>query len=387
MNLNFNMPTKLYFGVGQVEILGDIAKQYGRKCLLVTTANTPPLDSLYSRIKDILIKNNFEVVHFDHVIPNPTTEIVEKGIKLLKDNNVDFVLSVGGGSSIDTAKTICLLNGLDEIHWEDVFSTYTSPHANYEPLSEKYIPHISIPTTSGTGSEVTQAAVLSMGDDKNTIFHPLNYSDDAILDPSLLLTLPRKLTASTGFDAFSHAFESYINSAASPFSELASIEAIKTIKDYLVKSVNDLQNIDYREKLLYAQTLAGIGLSNAGASAPHPLSEIIGGITHISHGEALALVFPEFLRSQHHLNTAKFACVARIFDETLNTVSDEDAAAKLGDIIEKFLGDIGLYLRFEDYNVSDEQFDLIVNCPVLGFLPFGSKDDLQRIILNSKELR
>lgn len=387
MNIFFNIPTKLHFGVNKIASLGDIANKYGEKCLLVTTKNEPPLEGLFSKVKSILNNKKIEVIHFDEVIPNPATDIIEKGIKILQENNIDFVVSLGGGSSIDTAKIICLLSESDEIDWPHIFQTYHNPHGQYLPLSKKYIPHIAVPTTAGTGSEVTQAAVITSGDDKNTVFHPLNYSDDAILDPNLLVTLPKKLTASTGFDAFSHAFESYIHPAASLFSELASIEAIKTIKEYLVKSVKDLKNVDYRKQLLYAQTLAGVGLSNAGASAPHPLSEIIGGITGISHGEALALVFPEFLRRQWHLNTTKFATVARIFDGALETVSDREAAAKLGDLIEQFLKEIELFYRFEDYHVTKKQFDDIVNCPILGFLPFGSKADLQRIILDSKELR
>lgn len=387
MNVSFNVPTRLHFGVGKIENLAEIAREYGEKCLLVTTKNTPPLDDLYSKIKDILSSSNFDIIHFDEVVPNPTTKIVEKGIRLLQENNIDFVLSVGGGSSIDAAKIICLLNESKVIDWAHLFNTYNNPHTNYEPIYKKSIPLIAVPTTAGTGSEVTQAAVISMGNDKNTIFHPLNYPSDAILDPELIATLPKKLTASTGFDAFAHALESYINPVASPFSELVSLEAIKCIKEYLAKSVTDLKNIDYRQKLLYAQTLAGIGLSNAGAAAPHPLSEIIGGITHISHGEALALIFPEFLRRQYKLNTSKFATIARIFDENLNTMSDKEAATKLGDIIEQFLKDIDLFYRFEDYNVTTEQFDAIVNCPILGFLPFGSKEDLQRIVLDSKESR
>ncbi|MBU5438968.1 iron-containing alcohol dehydrogenase [Tissierella sp. MSJ-40] len=387
MNISFNIPTKLYFGVGKIKALNHIAKSYGKKCLLITTENKPPRGNLYSEIKDILVKNDLEVIHFDEVIPNPTTEIIEKGIKLVQKNHIDFIITVGGGSTIDTGKTICLLNEFEEIDWSYIFKTYCNPHDNYMPLSNKYIPHIAIPTTAGTGSEVTQAAVISMEKEKYTIFHPLNHADTAILDPNLLLTLPKTLTASTGFDAFAHAFESYINPLASPFSELASIEAIKSIKNYLIKSVRNLENIEYRKQLLYAQTLAGIALSNAGAAAPHPLSEIIGGITDINHGEALALIFPEFLHQQHNVNIIKFANVARIFDESLETVPDEEASAKLSHIIKQFLKDIRLYYRFDDYNVNDEQFNSIINCPILNLLPFGNKEDLQKIILNSKNFR
>ncbi len=387
MNFNFSLPTKLHFGINNIELLPNIAKSYGRKCLLVTTKNVPPLDELFSRVKKILTNNKFEVIHFDKVIPNPTIEIVEHGIKLLQKNNIDFILSVGGGSSIDTGKIICLLNEHTEIDWNHIFNTYTDPHATYKTVCAKYIPHIAIPTTAGTGSEVTQAAVISVGKNKNTIFHQLNYPDIAILDPNLLVTLPKRLTASTGFDAFCHAFESYINPSASMFSELASIEAIRTIRKYLPKAIKDLKNVNYRKQLMYAQTLAGISLSNAGASTPHPLSEVIGGVTGISHGEALALIFPQCLQHQYKLNITKFATIARIFDESLITTSDEKAASKLSNIITDFLKKIDLYYKFEDYKITNEQFDAIINCPVLNFLPFGSKEDLQNIIIAAKQSR
>ncbi|SHJ55437.1 iron-containing alcohol dehydrogenase [Paramaledivibacter caminithermalis] len=387
MDSIFSVPTKIHFGIGKIETLTDIAKEYGKRCLLVTTKNTHPLEKVFTRLKGVLSQNNFEVIHFDEVIPNPTTEIVEKGIRLLQDNKIDFVISVGGGSSIDTAKIICLLNESKDIDWSNLFDKYNNPHIHYKPIHNRHIPLIAIPTTAGTGSEVTQAAVISIDNDKNTIFHPLNYPAHAILDPNLLLTLPSKLTASTGFDAFCHAFESYINPMASPFSELASLEAIKVIKNYLPKSIESLNNIFYRKQLLYAQTLAGIALSNAGASAPHPLSEIIGGVTGISHGEALALVFPEFLHMQYHLNTTKFATIARIFDNTLNSLSDKEAASKLSSIIKDFLKAIKLYHKFDDYSVTDEQFSSIIDSPILNFLSFGCKENLQKIILDSKNLR
>lgn len=389
LTISFSIPTNIHFGQGKINDLVKIAKAYGTNCLLVTTdsKDDSPLDKLYEKIKEQLNDSDFNVTHYREVAPDPTTEIVEKGIQILQDNNIDFVLAVGGGSSIDTAKTICLLNDLKEIDWSSIFNNYTNPHENYKPISSKYIPLISVATTAGTGSEVTQAAVISRGEEKNSIFHPLNYSDHAILDPDLLLSLPKKLTASTGFDAFCHAFESYINPSASVFSELASLEAIRAIKDYLLKSTKDLTNVKYRSKLLYAQTLAGVGLSNAGAAAPHPLAEIIGGIGNISHGESLALVFPEFLANNYKNNIDKFANVARLFDQELEKIEDIEAASQLGNLIKQFLIDLDLYYSFDDYNIKENQFDNIINCPVLGFLPFGSKEDLQKIILDSKNNR
>lgn len=285
MKFNFLMPTKLHFGSGELNNIGNIIKPYGNRCFMVTTENLSPLDTLFERIKTLLNKSDIEVFHFDRVIPNPTVDIIERGVEAINAFGGDVVLAVGGGSSIDTAKTIALLRDQESINWPNIFSTYCDPFGAYPSLSDNQTPLISVPTTAGTGSEVTQAAVISMGEDKNTIFHPDNNSKEAILDPELLLTLPNRLTAATGFDSFSHAFESYINEKASPMSEMLSLKAMGIVVDTLPKALQDPKNILHREQLMYAQTLAGAALANAGASAPHPLSEIIGGITHISHGE------------------------------------------------------------------------------------------------------
>lgn len=380
---NYYQPSKVHFGRGRLEELPSIADKYGKKCLFVTTPNVAPLDGLFNRVRIMLEKNGFEVVHFDKVEPNPTVELVEEGFELANKENVDFVLAVGGGSSIDTAKIIALTHGLEKLDWNYLFSTYTNPFTQYEKLSNKELPLLAVSTTSGTGSQVTQAAVISRGVEKNTIFHPNNFSNECIVDPELMLTLPPRLTAATGFDAFTHAFESYINPSASVITEIQAEKAMELVVQYLPKSVEDGSNIDYREMLAIADTFAGSSLANAGAAAPHPLSEIIGGVTHISHGEALAVVFPQFANKVWERNIVKFAKVARIFNNELVDVKDSVAAEKLGEEITKFLRVIGLRTRLTEFNVTEEQLNEIVACPVLGFLPFGSKEELVSIIRES----
>lgn len=365
MEFKFYLPTKIHFGSGILDNLSEILIPYGKKCFMITTKNTYPLKDLFERIKHQLKEKNIEVYHFDKVVPNPTVEIVENGIDLINNYKADFVLAVGGGSSIDTAKTIALLHNTT-INWENIFNTYDDPFGKYEILSN--MPLISVPTTAGTGAEVTQAAVISMGDNKNTIFHQSNYSNEAILDPELLLTLPPKLTAATGFDAFCHAFESYINKNSSPLSEIYSLEAMKNIINILPKAVKSPSNLKYREILMLSQLQGGISLSNSGASAPHPLSEIIGGIAHISHGEALALVFPEFIEAFYDENKEKFDTISKILNGNLKD-----------DIIE-FLKSIDLYKTKEYYKMTLEQEKLILDCPILKFLPFGSYELFEKIL-------
>ena len=345
---------------------------------MVTTPDGP-LQPLYERVKGYLTEGGIKVVHFDQVSPNPSAEMVEAGFEMLKAAQADFVLGVGGGSSIDTAKALAFTNGQEKIDWEGLFQTYSSPYVNYESYSDTVLPLITVPTTSGTGSQVTQAAVITKGKEKITFYHPQLFSRECILDPELMLTLPARITASTGFDAFTHAFESYINPRAAHFSEIDSIEAMKLVINNLPKVLADPKDITLRSNMSMADTLAGRALANSGAQAPHPLSEIIGGITHLPHGEALAVVFPSFIKHSTEKNREKFLTVAKLFDPNAKE------AEELYGFLTAFLKEIHLLITMKDLNVSREDFEEVLKSPILDFLPFGSREELETILRESYE--
>lgn len=363
----YYQPTKLHFGEDMVSEVGRICKPYGNRCMLVTTPDAP-LRPLYERIKALLAQAAITVTHFDEVTPNPDVAMVEKGFALLKKQPADFILAVGGGSSIDTAKVLAFANGKDTIAWDTLFQEYTSPFASYASYSEDHLPLISVPTTSGTGSQVTQAAVITRGKEKITYFHPDNFSREAIIDPKLMRTLPKRMSAATGFDAFTHAFESYINPKASFYSQMDAMEAMRLVLTYLPKVLEDPQNITYRSYMCLADTLAGRALANSGASAPHPLSEIIGGIAHMTHGEALAVVFLPFIA--HSEQYAKpFAEIAVLFDQP-----------SLYEGLQQFLETIGLHKKMKDFGIREDQLTEILASPILDHLPFGNRDYLETIL-------
>lgn len=368
---HYYQPTKLHFKVGYLENIGKVCKPYGSCCFLVTTPDLP-LQPLYDKVKALLNKEGIKVIHFDKVEPNPSVEVVGEGFELLKKNPADFILAVGGGSSMDTAKAIAFTNGKDEIDWDFMFETYTSPFKCYSSYSKNHLPLISVPTTSGTGSQVTQASVITKGKEKITYFHPDNFPKEAILDPELMLTLPRRMTAATGFDAFTHAFESYINANASAYSSMDSIMAMRLIIENLPKVLDEPQNIEYRSNMCLADTLAGRALANSGASIPHPLSEIIGGIAHLPHGEALAIVFPPFIKQMKKKNVEKFADIEKVFN------SDD-----LYKSIVSFLKTIGLHKTLKDVNISEEEFNEILSSPILDSLPFATREELEAILIEA----
>ena len=312
-SFNFFTPTKLIFGPGKLNDLKEIAPNYGQKCLIVSRPKKGSLKNTYLRIEKLLNSVDIEVFYFDEIVPNPTLEGINKGVAIAAENKVDFILGVGGGSVMDSAKLIALLNeSKGVIDWKAAFSNYNHPFS-FIKSKPSSLPFLAVSTTSGTGSQCTQAAVVSdtKNKEKITLFHLDLFPKAAIIDPELMLTVPDRVTAATGFDAFTHAFESYLGGRTSPLTEQLSLQSIKLVIENLPKAINEPNSIEYRTSLAWADTIAGICLSNGGADIPHPLGEIIGGICQrIPHGETLAMVYPKFLNYKKNIAIDKFETIA-----------------------------------------------------------------------------
>jgi len=380
----FYNPTRIHFGKGELNSLGGIVSKYGKKCLLVTTTNKEEvLRPLYDRVKKILSEGGVEVIHFDEVVPNPTVQGIEKAISIVKSEGVNSVLAVGGGSSMDTAKSIALFYQPDKIDWESAYQNFTSPFAAYKPVSDPVLPIITVPTTAGTGSELTQAMIISdeTTEEKVCIFHDRVFPAEAIIDVELTLTMPRRLTAMTGFDAFCHALESYVRDEASPYTKLIGQEAIYRIINALPKLMDDPTNVELREEMSVSEMFAGISLSNAAATVPHPLSEVIGGIApQIPHGQALACLYPAFIRFQITKTPEKCAEIAKLFDSSLENKNAHEAAEKLPLLVEEFLDKLGLKKTLTELGVTKEEKEKMASHFLLGVLPFGTKEELTKIL-------
>ncbi|MDQ0360490.1 iron-containing alcohol dehydrogenase [Breznakia pachnodae] len=369
---DYYQPTRIHFGENRLNELGDIVKRYGSKVLLVTTSDGV-LKPLYDQVTKLLTDNGIEVLRFDKVKPNPDVSIVEEGVALINKQPVDVVLAVGGGSSIDCAKAIAFTNGIEKINWDEIFEKYGSPYENYPSYTGKELPIISVPTTSGTGSQVTQASVLSRGNEKITFFHPLLFSKECILDSKLTETLPAHIRSATGFDAFTHAFESFINPKASPYSQMDSLMAMRLVIENLENALKYKDVQAYGANMMLADTLAGRALANGGAAVPHPLSEIIGGILHIPHGEALAIVFPQFIKAYEAKYEKEFKQINELF-------VPHYGKATLSENMKLFMKAINLEKRLSDYEMSDEQYQEIIHSPILNYLPFGSAEELRAVL-------
>lgn len=381
---NYFQPTEIRFGVGRLNELGEVVAQYGKRCLLVTVPTDRVFEKLFNRVKQILADSNIEVAHFEGVVPNPTTVCVTEGAKMAKAFEADVVLGVGGGSSMDTAKAIAVEATHPGTCWDYLWFSDTQP-------TEKTLPIIAVSTTSGTGSQFTQVSVVTnpAEQNKSALYNSIIYPKVGLVDPELMVTVPQHVTASTGFDVFTHAFESYLHVNASPYTDLMALEAIRLVAQHLPPVVEDGSNIAAREAMAWADSLAGLCIANAGVTLPHGIGMTIGGYCpHVMHGEALAVTYPEFTRYTYPYAVKQFAAMGRIFNPELEGVSDEVAAEKSCEALDAFLKKIGMWLSFEGLDVSKEELVEIADhsqvLPDYKNNPrVATRDEIYEILMNS----
>jgi alcohol dehydrogenase class IV len=350
-DFHYFQPTEIRFGCGRLSEAGAAVSLWGKRCLLVTVPEFPGFSSLYKRVKDLLKARGVEVAHFDEVIPNPTIEVITAGARLAKRHRADVVLGLGGGSSMDAAKAIAVEATHAGTAWDYLFFREKQPTAATLPV-------VTVTTTSGTGSQVTQVAVVTNPAEKNksALYNSLLFPKISIVDPELIRTAPPSVTASTGFDVFAHAFESYINPAGSPYTDLMALEAIRLVSCYLTKAVADGNNLEARTWMAWADTLAGLCISNSGVTLPHGIGMAMSGLyPQVAHGRALAAVYPAMMRFTWPAAETEFAAVARILDPALESLSDSEAARRAGEAVDRLLKDINLWTRLDDLGIPEAE--------------------------------
>ncbi len=289
MNWEFSLPVKIYFGTDKINDLPEIINEYGYKRGVLVCSNTLKKNG----VADEIVKNcNGIIVDvFSDIRSNPTTDNVNDCVKALRENKADFAVALGGGSPMDCCKAACAIakgNG-----------TIESYHTGGKPINkDEVIPMIAVATTSGTGSEITNISVLTdlRKNVKSTMNDPLMYPKAAIVDPRLTLTVPPKVTASTGLDVLAHALESVWSVLHQPICEACSVHAAKLVFEWLYKAYSEPDNLEAREKMAEASIVAGVAFSNPRTAGSHACSFPLTNLYGVPHGEACAMTLDFFTR-------------------------------------------------------------------------------------------
>jgi len=326
---NFVSP-RIVFGEGALDALDDIE---GKRALVVTDANLVK-NGLVNKVKDHLDKAKVEVHVFDQVEPDPSVQTVLKGTKLARKLKPDWIVGLGGGSPMDAAKAIWVLYERPDIE-----------PAAIAPIGQlglrKKARLITIPTTSGTGSEVTWGIVLTDTKEKRKmgLGNPENIADIAIVDPEMAAGMPPRLTADTGLDALVHAVEGYTCSWHTDITDGLCLYAARIVFEYLPRAVDNGKDMEAREKMHNAATCAGLGFGNAMASMAHAMGHTLGSTFHVPHGRAVALFLPytiEFFACQA---PERFAELANALG--LSRAGGEKAARALANHIRGLIRRVG----------------------------------------------
>ncbi len=295
MELNFYMPTKVIMGKDCICGNAALIKETGSRAMLVTGAHSAKNNGSLKDVTDTLDEAGLSYVIYDKVMSNPTIECVYRGAELAKQNQVDMIIGIGGGSPMDAAKAIALL-AVQEVSEEELFAGKYKRQA---------LPLIMVPTTAGTGSEVTPYSILTndKAQTKTSVADPVLFPRISFLDAAYMKDMPYITTVNTALDALSHAVEGMLSVRASQVTDAIAQESIQNIAEGLA----DLNNPEYRnrcgflpaatrEKLLYGSMLAGIVIAHTGTTAVHSMGYSLTYFKNIDHGRANALLLPSFLR-------------------------------------------------------------------------------------------
>jgi len=340
---------KIVFGE---DALLELETLKGTKALIITDRVINEI-GLAEKVSNLLCDNQWETAIWDGAVPDPKVSTVKEAANALKRVGADWIIAVGGGSVIDTAKAAWVLYEKPDVQLDAL-----SPFDELGLRAKAKL--ICIPTTTGTGSEVTKAIVIR--DDKTgrkfATINPELTPDIAILDPEFVVGLPKELTAYTGMDALTHAIEGYVSVWKNDFSDGSSLQAVKMIFEWLPKSVKDLKDLEAREKMLVAACLAGMSFGNSQAALAHSLGHSMGSVLRLHHGLSVGMALPytiEFNCSDNEEAAAQYSQLAAILG--IKEANDVETSMKLAATIRDLMKKIGSPRSFKEAGVTKEDFE------------------------------
>jgi alcohol dehydrogenase class IV len=350
---SFFSPNRVLFGIGASREIGKEAKALGGTKVLIVTDPGVVNSGLVSSLRANLEEAGMKVFLFDRVEPEPSASLVDESAQLTKENGVDVVIGVGGGSSLDIAKGASLLasnpgNVLD--------------YCGLDLIPKRGLPKILVPTTAGTGSEVTRVFVLTDKRDnmKKVVFSNYALPELALVDPMLTISMPSKVTADSGMDALVHAIETYVSMNATPFSDLLASKAIELIAKYLPMAFAKGENIEARYHMSLASLLAGMAFASGGLGAVHALAYPLGTEYHLPHGRTNAIMLAHVMEFNSIGNRSRYALIAEMMGKREVTSDLRAGIVKAVEAVVQLLDDVQIPYHLKDYGIPKEAIPKLV---------------------------
>jgi len=349
----FYSPTKVIIGLNAASQAAQEVRQCGcAKVLVVTDPGVVKAD-LIRPIESSFRSENVAYVLYDGVEPEPPAGAIDRGAEIFKSEGCDLVLGLGGGSSLDVAKGISLMAAnrgkiLD--------------YCGVDQVPQKGAPLILVPTTAGTGSEVTRVLVMTdeVRNTKNVVFTPYALANAAIVDPLLTVSMPPTVTADTGMDAMVHAIETYVSMNATVFSDVFAEKAIALIAENLPIAWAKGANVQARYNLSLASTLAGMAFGSGGLGAVHALAYPLGTEYHMTHGRTNGIMLPHVMRYNLPGSPLKYARIAELMGGDTEGLPPLEAAEVAAEAIEALLSSVNVSCRIRDYGIPETDLPKLV---------------------------
>ncbi|WP_052097400.1 iron-containing alcohol dehydrogenase family protein [Achromobacter sp. RTa] len=350
-NFSTVWPRDMVFGRGALNQLGARAKAMNvRRMLIVTDAGLVKC-GLAENVAQTLAKDGIESRIFGEVQPNPTMTEVRRGVALWRAESFDGLLALGGGSSMDAAKAIAttLLSGKEIVD---------QVNNGVDHLPGEPVPFFAVPTTSGTGSEATSAAMVKDDDGRKYLIRSLRCRPVlSVLDPEITASVPARMTAATGMDALIHAMGAYTNSSQHPIADVLALEAIRLVMENLPRAVQRGDDLEARENMMLASHLAGIAISCKGNDAVHGLSTPVESLLDVTHGESLSAILPHVVAFNIEARPDLYATIGRAIGAADKDASDQAAARALLERVTALRDEIGVSRALAPLGVKPEMIE------------------------------
>ena len=384
MNFTYHIPTRVLFGPGS---LNDLAKEKlpGKKALVVISAGPAMKKHGYlDRVISLLKGAGAESVVFDKILPNPINKHVGEGAALARDKKCDFIVGLGGGSSIDSAKSIAIMATNPGDYWDYIHGG----SGKGQPVETPPLPIVAITTTAGTGTEADPWTVVTHEERQEKIgfgLLPETFPVLSIVDPELMLSIPPHLTAFQGFDAFFHAAEGYIANCATEISDIYALKSMALLNEYLPIAIKDGSNIEARTKVALANTLSGLVESTSSCTSEHSIEHALSAYHHdLPHGAGLIILSASYFSFFAAKLPERFTEMARAMGQDVAAVPEAEQPhlfiSALKDLQQKCAV---AELKMSDYGISKDEFDTLADN---AFETMGGLFQRDRVQLNKADI-